>query len=409
GHGRLLRLVHIDHGLDAESAERAARAIQIAEGIGIDCRLERVQVDICGHQNGPESAARQARYARLRSLMHEGDHLLTAHHADDQVETLLLRLLRGSGPGGLAAMRPLRRFGPGWLARPLLHWSRERILSYLTQHRLDYQMDPSNQDLSMDRNYLRHQVLPVIKQRWPAYRQSILQSRDWLAAAAAAVDERARDDFQALGHGPGHAPNTLNLPAWSALDDARALSVIRHWCRAEKLAAPPGPRLLSFRAQCRELAGDRQPLLDWCDGQLHAHAGRIWLDPKPQPGPTADTDWDWHHPCELACGGRLLVAGQRPDIEHAFGRHWRIGPPANGERLRTHSRRPRRTIAELLRHDGIPPWRRDAMPCLRIDGRLQAVGPDWLSVDLADWLARQGIKLTWQDRPDALKPCRPPG
>jgi len=409
GHGDSLRVVHIDHGLDGESAERARRAVRIAEDLGTACRLERIRIDVRAHPHGPESAARHARYARLCSLMHEGDHLLTAHHADDQVETLLLRLLRGSGPAGLAAMRPRRRFGPGWLTRPLLHWSRERIFGYLAQHRVDYQIDPGNQDLSLDRNYLRHRVIPVIEQRWPACRQSILQSRDWLAAAAEAVDERAQVDLQALGRNPERDCKTLELAAWLALDDARALSVIRQWCRAENLTAPPRPRLQSFRDQCRRLAGDRQPLLDWPDGQIHAHAGRIWLDPKPLPGPTPDTNWDWRKPAELACGGRLLVTGRLENIERAFGSQWRIGPPVDGEKLRTHGRRPRRTIAELLRSGGIPPWRRNAMPCLRIDGRLQAVGPDWLDVDFANWLARHFIELTWQDRPDALKPCRPPG
>lgn len=403
-------VVHVDHRLDAGSTERAVRAREIAVRLGADCRIERLSPADLEHSGGREAAARHARYARLQSLMRTGDHVLTAHHADDQAETVLLRLLRGAGPRGLAGMQPLRPLEPGRLGRPLLGWTRADIAGYLERHRLPFIDDPTNRDLSLDRNFLRHRILPEIERRWPGYRASMLRAAAWQRDAAAAVDDRAAADLADLSRpGAGTGEVTLESQRWLTLGEARALAVVRGWCESRHLQPPPTASLESFRAQCRlqssNGAADRQPELGRGDVRLHAWQGRLWLDDHP-PAPER---WqiDWHDTDTLALPpdvpepDRLEWAGPR---RAGFGRRWQVGSPAPGDRLRPGAGRPHRRVPELLREAGVPPWRRSRVPCIRIDGVLRAVGTGWLDPELADWMRANDCRLTWRGPGPALLP-----
>ncbi|MDT8450025.1 MAG: tRNA lysidine(34) synthetase TilS [Wenzhouxiangellaceae bacterium] len=402
--------IHVDHGLDAGSTERARRARELAERLAADCRIERLSPADLEHPGGREAAARHARYARLKALMGTGDHLLTGHHTDDQAETVLLRLLRGAGPRGLAGMQPLRPFGPGRLGRPLLGWARTDIADYLERHRLPFIDDPTNRDLSLDRNFLRHRVLPEIERRWPGYRASIVRAASWQHDAAAAIDDRAAADRAALSR-PGSGPCEVTLDArrWLALDRQRALAVVRAWCESRDLQPPPIASLESFRAQCCKGAADRQPELAWGSARLHAWQGRLWLDAGPPPPRDWQIDWqiDWDDPGTLALPpgapepDRLEWTGAR---RAGFGRRWLVGSPAPGDRLRPGPARPHRRVPELLREAGVPPWRRGGVPCIRIDGVLRTVGTGWVDAELADWMRANDCRLTWHGPGPALLP-----
>ena len=394
--------VHVDHGLDGKSAARASRAMEIAAGMGADCRLETLaEIELRG-DGGPEAAARQARYARLQSLMQPGDHLLTAHHADDQVETVMLRLLRGAGPVGLRGMQSLRPLPPGWLGRPLLTWLRAEILEYLRRHEVDYLHDPTNQDLSLDRNYLRHRVLPDVQRRWPGYRSSILQSSRWQDAAARSMNDEAARNLAELSYArAGSSETILNAPGWLALDAERAFAVIRAWCDREAITPPAIRPLREFRAQCTNAGRDRQPALDWPDARLHAWRERLWLDLKPAVADDWRNDWLDEDRCPLPAGGSLTWSGV---ARSEFGKHWQLSAPPPGARLRLHRDGPKKAVSELMREAGVPPWRRHAYPALAIDGRLCAVGVEWMDPGFAEWLHRSGSRLEWKQQPAALLP-----
>ena len=401
--GTRIRAVHVDHGLDEQSGDRARRAIEIAAGMGMDCRLERLaELQLPGRRGGPEAVARHARYARLQSLMQPEDHLLTAHHADDQVETVMLRLLRGAGPDGLRGMQPLRRLPPGWLGRPLLAWTQAEILDYLNRHQVDYLHDPTNLDLSLDRNYLRHRVLPAIERRWPGYRSSMLQSARWQDMAARSLNDEAGRNLQRLSQArDGSGEMTLDATAWLALDPEQGFAVIRAWCAREAIASPATRPLREFRSQCAGARQDRQPALDWVDAGLHAWRGKLWLDIKPTVPDGWRADWIDENRCPLPAGGSLVWSGvERGEI----GKQWQVTAPRAGARLRLHPDRPEKQVSELMREAGVPPWRRHAYPALSIDGRLCAVGVEWTDASFAAWLDRSGSRLEWQHRPSALLP-----
>lgn len=160
-HGLPLEVVHVHHGLQAQADAWAAHCQRVCEGLGVPLQVLRVQVRPAGE--GPEAAARAARYQALGALLRPGEVLVTAHHRDDQAETLLLRLLRGSGVRGLAAMPELAPFAAGQLWRPLLGLGREQITAWAVAQGLDGLHDPHNQDPRFARSRLRQQVMPLLR------------------------------------------------------------------------------------------------------------------------------------------------------------------------------------------------------------------------------------------------------
>ena len=397
-----LRAVHVDHALDRHSGERAERACQIANELGMDCEIRQAMPDRHSGDGGPEAAARRARYACLQSMLEPGDHVLTAHHADDQVETVVLRLLRGAGPNGLAGMQPLRRLGSGWLGRPLLQWSRCDILDYLERHGLDFQHDPTNRDLSLDRNYIRHEVLPKVARRWPGYRASLLQSARWQQSAAQALEEDAVGNLEAASAIRGQSGERLvDLNAWLALKPEPAFAVIGAWCRNAGVPVPSLRPLRTFRQQCRTAGDDRQPELDWPGACIHAWRDLLWLDIKPLPPSDWSRSWPESDCCALPVGGALCWHGSDRTPP---GRKWAVMATRPGMKLRIHANGPRRRVSELMRTAGVPPWRRSRFPALHVDGRLCAIGADWLDAEFQAIMSAHGNALTWRGRPPSLLP-----
>ncbi|MBK6451217.1 MAG: tRNA lysidine(34) synthetase TilS [Proteobacteria bacterium] len=246
---RRLRAVHVDHSLHADSAQWARACRELADSHGVACDEVRVTVNLDAGQS-PEAAARKARYTALAARLEPGEVLLTAHHADDQLETILLQWLRGGGLRSIAGMAPVGRFGAAaWHARPLLEFTRDQLAAWAGMQGLCWQEDPSNLDRRFDRNYLRLEVLPALRQRWPAVAATagrVAQyARDALAAEAACV---AEDLPQVL------AGTAIELDALQSLPEPRRRAVLRAWLAG--LGLPPAsarnltaPQVL--RSPCR--------------------------------------------------------------------------------------------------------------------------------------------------------------
>ncbi|MBP6693247.1 MAG: tRNA lysidine(34) synthetase TilS, partial [Xanthomonadales bacterium] len=251
---RGLRALHVDHALHPDSADWARHAQAACADAGI--ALQVVPVDVRARGTGLEAAARAARYAALRAAQREGELVLTAHHADDQAETLLWRLLRGAGPQGLAAMRPLRRFGRGWLARPWLALPRAAIRAYLDRHAITWIDDPANADPRHDRSFLRHAVLPLLQSRWP-------QAAGGLARSAAMLDHGARqlraDARRLLARWRGPDPATLRWAALVAATPVLRGAVLREWLLDLGLAPPGASALAAIERELLAARPDAKP------------------------------------------------------------------------------------------------------------------------------------------------------
>ena len=234
---RALRAVHVDHGLHPDSAVWAARALEIAHSLGVPCAVRRIRIERRRGES-PEAAARAARYGELGAALAEGEVLLTAHHEDDQLETVLLQLLRGAGVAGLAAMPEVMRFARGWLVRPLLTRSRAQLLAWVRGSGLECLEDPSNVDERFDRNFLRQRVLPVIAKRWPAAAATVHRSARHAAEAQRLLDELAQADLRTARHGEALAASALR-----ALAIDRRRNALRFWISARGQPVPPAARL----------------------------------------------------------------------------------------------------------------------------------------------------------------------
>ncbi len=237
--GCTLSAVHVNHGISAH-AERWA------EFCAEQCALRSValatrSLTLGGHRANLEAVARTGRYQVLR--MADADVVALAHHADDQAETVLLQLLRGSGPRGLAAMP---HFQPGTPAlwRPLLHLPRATLAAYASERGVAWIDDESNRDLHYKRNLLRHDIAPRLAAHFPGYPATLIRAAEHQAEASDLQDEIARDDAA-----KAVLPAGLDCARLAALSPARARNLLRWFLREQGLRAPSEARLADMLRQ----------------------------------------------------------------------------------------------------------------------------------------------------------------
>ena len=387
-----LLAVHVDHQLQAASAEWADTACRTARAWGVDCRIETVVPDRAMGK-GPEGAARVARYAALSALLEPGDWLLSAHHADDQVETLFLNLLRGSGPDGLAAMPASRALGAGWLVRPFLALTRETLAGYARSFELDWIDDPSNAECTFDRNFLRREVLPRLAERWPDSVQRLSRSVERQQDAKRLLGEIGRLDLAALGK-----PDRLDVQRLLELSTARQRNVLRVAVQRAGLPAAPGSVLDAIVADVLPARDDAEPLVAWPGGEARRYRGTLYLLAPLMPPPREPLEFAGEIlslPGDL--GSLLLDAGDHeglaPEVvAEGLAVRWREG----GERLRAVADGPTRELKKLLQEAAIVPWMRARLPLLYAGDRLVAVADRFLAADVT---TRPGVRIRWHDHP----------
>ena len=270
-----LAAVHVDHGLHRDSARWVQHCTEVCTQQSIPLRVFCVQARAAPGES-QEATARLARYAAFAELLQAGEVLLTAHHQDDQAETILLQLLRGAGSRGLAAMPPLAPFHAGYLARPLLGQTRSDLIAYAQQEHLAWIEDDSNQDSRMDRNYLRHQVLPVLTARWPSAGKTLARAAVHQAESMALLEVLAAQD-QRLVAGP--SPQTLRVKPLCALSPARARNLLRYWIRTQGHPTP-STAVLGEVIKAAAARWDRKALVTWKDSAIWRHRDLLYLQPN---------------------------------------------------------------------------------------------------------------------------------
>jgi len=396
---RSLSAIHVNHGLHPQSADWKEHCRVLCEQLDVPLIASIVAVTDTRGQ-GLEAAARAARYWAFSSVMQAGEILALAHHADDQAETLLLRLLRGAGTSAAASMRERVAFANGMLWRPLLSVPRAELLRYAERHGLHWIDDPSNTDTRHDRNFLRHEIFPLLGKRWPHAALSLARSARLLAEDA---ERLARIDAQRLREIQGSDPATLPLPALRELppEDRRAL--LRAWLTSLALPLPPAGVLDSFDAAFLKPRPDAETRLAWRGADLRHYRDRLYALP---PQPSAPVDWTLKWTglgrVELPTGFGALVCesvqGESNDAPPPAHREhdWHIRPRRGGERIRLPRRTHSLSVKSLLQQHGIPPWQRERLPLLfDSDGELLAVSDLLLSDRLLTLLSNENRSLHW--------------
>ncbi|MBZ9539151.1 tRNA lysidine(34) synthetase TilS [Modicisalibacter tunisiensis] len=352
-HPRPIHALHVDHGLQSAAADFVRHCRWSCSRHGIPLFVESVAVESVGR--GLEAAAREARYAAFAKRVAPGETLWLAQHADDQAETFLLAALRGSGVRGLAAMPERRDWRGRHLVRPLLGLGRARLEAAAAELGLSWCDDPSNTDISLDRNYLRHCVLPVLAARWPGAARSLGEAARRAGEADALLDDLAAIDLAAAGGDPAR----LDVAALVALSRPRQRLLVRHACRRLALSTPPAARLESLLEQLAA-RDDAAVHVSWAGGEGRRWRGALYLQTPTEPLPAG---WSaaWN-----GLPGRVGATEAQPGVYVDWRLACETGEPValtltvrrGGESLRV-AGRGRRDVKRLLQEAGVPPWRRE--------------------------------------------------
>lgn len=391
-----LTAFHVDHALQASSAQWAEFCAERCTELGVDFRSHRVLSAPVPGQS-VEAWARAVRYQALRDAMRPDDVILTAHHADDQAETFLLQALRGAGPHGLRGVVPLQRFGAGWLARPLLGATRREIGDYAQAQRLSWIDDPSNEDDRHTRNYLRTQIMPLLRERWPGVTGNLGRAAALQQTVAESLDRQADAVLEQSRTGSGHE---LEVSVLQPLTVEMQNLVLRRWIKRAGLLAPDAAHLAQIRAGALMSREDAEVCVSWKGLQLRRYRGRLFLMPALAP-PRRPLAVTWALPAPLILDWGTLSAsrthGQGLSEPRIAGRPLKVALRRGGERCRPLSRPHSQTLKRLFQEWGIPPWRRDRLPLVFVDGTLAAVAGICVCHPFGARADEPGWSLRWEE------------
>lgn len=385
--------IHVDHRLHEDSARWSEHCKVFAQSLGIEYRSRAVTVQLESGK-GPEASAREARYTALHAELEHGDWLLSAHHREDQAETLLLNLVRGSGPAGIAGIGAVRRFGPGWLARPMLYTDQASLRDYADLHGLDWIDDPSNTDRRFDRNFLRHDILPRLKARWPDIAARLQRSATHAGEAATLLSDLAAIDLETLGSRPEHLP----IDGLLAMTPGRQRNLLRYSLRLLGLSTPTALQLERILGEVIAAREDAQPHVSWPGASVRRYRNGLYLLPEvladaPISGPINGES------VVLGAGLGILrfeSGAERGLSAELFERGLHFNVRHGGEEIRPDGQGHTRKLKKLLQEEGVVPWMRDRLPLVFSGERLVAVGDLWIAADAA---STPGVAVRWSDRP----------
>jgi tRNA(Ile)-lysidine synthase len=399
---RGLHAVHIDHGLHPDSGRWAAHCQRFCEALEVPLSSVSVHVDD-SRGEGIEAAARHARRAAFAEALRVNEWLALAHHRDDQIETVMLKLLRGAGPEGLGGMHTLRPFGPGSLWRPLLDLPRATLRDYVAAHDLPHIDDPANDDPRFSRNVLRAEILPRIDAHWPHAGAAILHAAQLCRIAAAHL---AREAEAAVGE-LRRADETLDADGWLALPRAVRVPALHQWLRERGLPIPSDAQSRQLQQQAAQAAEDALPCVTWPGAEVRIWDGRLHATP-----PLAETPVEW----AAAWHGEALRlpkdCGTLAAVPHTPGA---LPPPATfnpplrvrlrrgGERIRPAGDPHTRELRDLFQQARMPPWLRERCPLIHADDELIAVGDSWISERGMAFFEALGLRPCWHRPPWAAR------
>jgi tRNA(Ile)-lysidine synthase len=376
--GRITAM-YVHHGLQVQAGQWAAHCQQTAAHLAVGFQVLHVNAQPQPGES-PEEAARNARYTALKALLAKDDVLLVAQHREDQLETVLLQLFRGGGLRGLSGMPERMAFGEGFLLRPLLAVAKQAIADYADRHGLVWVEDPSNQHSDYDRNFLRNEIVPLLKRRWPALDKTVARSAGHCAEAEAVLSDLA-GRLAAPVFNP--ADQTLTISRLLAYSEAEQKWVIRHWLQGLHVKMPSQNLLARLQAEVLAARPDASPIVATAGYCLRRYQDKLYCLP-PHSLSLATGVWPQGQAafvlnarqclqCVPASTGIALTVWQQSCVE--------VRARQGGEKIRLPHRQGRHSLKKLFQEAGIPPWERELVPLIYLDGQLAAVGGYWLAAE----------------------------
>jgi tRNA(Ile)-lysidine synthase len=385
--------MHVHHGLSVNADSWADFCLEQCQNINVPIQIVHVKVDK-DSKLGIEAAARQLRYEALFNCKNNEvapDFIITAHHQDDQAETLLLQLFRGAGVKGLSSMAQIdesRR-----LMRPLLDVSRQALQEYATQHHIQWCDDESNDNMQYERNFVRHDVMPVLENRYPSVKSVLARTACHLAEANDLLDSLAKIDAKNLLQN-----NSLCLQGLTALDLPRVKNLLRWWFSQNQITMPTSEHLTEIIQQLFNAKPDANIHIQLQNLSLKRYQQRAYLCQERNVEPF-DMVWNGEPYLNLPNGGQLhfkQVTGAGLALKHGMTK-LRISNRDGGERFKPDVLRPTRTLKHLLQEANIPPWQREHLPLIYWHDTLACVPDIGISHELQASENEQGLVITWHD------------
>ncbi len=359
---------HVNHGLLDAAEAMESFCIEQAHHYDLEIRVDHLELG--NLDSNIEAEARRRRYSLFESVLAERDCLITAHHADDQAETFLLNALRGSGSAGLRGIARRRELGAGLLLRPLLDCSRQQLEDYANRHEIPWFNDPSNQSNRFDRNYLRNEVVPSIRARWPNYQDALSTTSRLQAETQSVLSEIAQLDYAVHSRPAEAGDQTLDLEGLLSLSPGRCKNLLRYWVAQTGLPAIPGARLDEVIRQLHARP-DAMPEISLPGYSIRLYDKRLFvvLD-------DALRDYSGVYEFELepmieidACDLHMPRAEvfrqlQIEDNKQRLTLKYRNEGEQNSDRHR---------LKRLFQNQRVPPWERDSAAQVYLDGKLSGL------------------------------------
>jgi tRNA(Ile)-lysidine synthase len=361
-----LSAIHVNHQISVHAASWAAQCRRYCRELGV--RLKVAKVDV-RRGNSTEAAARDARYGVFASF--GSDVIALAHNRDDQAETVLLQLLRGAGPRGLAGMQSYRPGVPS-LWRPLLDTPRSSIETYARDHRLVWVEDDSNEDRTYLRNFVRHDVLPLIGRKVAGASAVLARAARLQAEASDLLDALAKQDI-----GGAVSDHSIEVSALQQLPSHRARNALRYFLRCRDVTMPDAVRLEEALRQACSAREDARVCVDIGEVELRRFRGTLHIV-RPLPPIKPGFEFAFRGTADVPLQRLGGVLRFESSVGEGIAAKWLRQPMTlrvrgGGEGLRLSGDGPRRTVRNLLQEVGLPPWQRERLPMLYLGDRLVAV------------------------------------
>lgn len=388
--------VYVHHGLLPEAESWSRHCKKTAEDLGVDYILLRVNAHP-GRGESPEEAARNARYSALKELVGVNDVLLVAQHLEDQLETVMLQLLRGSGLRGLSGMPESAVFGRGVMLRPLLNTAKQAISDYAENYRLNWVEDPSNRVNDFDRNFLRNQVTPLLKQRWPSCPVTVARTARHCADAEIIISELADEIFKQIH---SSADNTISISRLRSFNNAKQRLAIRHWFLKNNLKMPTQVFVTSLLNQVADAGENSQPVLPGQGCRIRRYRDKLYLLKQVEPETKKDIIWPLGQTTlKIGADSKLswMLSSTGIPLEQWLNSKIVIKSRCGGEKIKLPGRIGHHSLKNLFQEAGIPPWERENIPLIYLNDKLAAIGDRWISAEFHDQRKDACIVLSMQE------------
>jgi tRNA(Ile)-lysidine synthase len=371
--------IYVHHGLQPEADDWAKHCQQTAQTLGVGFKVLRVNA----HPNkgeSPEEAARNARYTALKTVLAKDDVLLITQHREDQLETVLLQLFRGSGLRGLSGMPARKVFGAGFLLRPLLAIAKQAIDNYAQNYLLTWIEDASNQCNAYDRNFLRNDIVPLLKQRWPALDKTVARTAGHCAEAENLLDKVAR---QLMSNVIGTQFNLLIISRLLSHSDLEQRIIIRHWLHRLGFKMPAVAMIERLQSEILIARNDAAPTITTQQYSLRRYQDNLYCL---RHGTATLLTGQWPHEqpsIAITDQRRLICIASSCDLSKERWQHAQIEIRGRqgGEKIRLPYRLGHHNLKKLFQEAFIPPWERALIPLISLDNQLAAVGGYWISAE----------------------------